>query len=395
MAYDLKIFTENIDGATTNQIYTLMAQPPFASSRVRIMPDAHIGTGCVVGFTATMSDKIIPNVIGVDIGCGMLTVCLGKIYVDLPSLDNFIVNNIPTGARLRDEYSEVRLIKELRCYDELRSLDRIYRSLGTLGGGNHFIELDKDDEGNIYLIIHTGSRNLGMQVAKIYEQKAFLACKNAPEMAKREAHDRLMAQGKAQELQAELERITREYAYRTKTPAELCYFEGDESENYLHDMRICQEFATKNRRKIADDIMKFLGIHKAQSFETMHNFIDERGIIRKGAIPAYEGELLLIPMNMRDGCLIVRGKGNEDWNFSAPHGAGRLVSRGEAKELFTEDEYKRAMEGIYTTSANLSTIDESPMAYKPMDEIVRLIAPSVEIVKTIKPIYNLKDSKRN
>lgn len=394
MSYDLKIFTENVDAVAVNQIYTLMAQPPFNDSRVRIMPDVHIGTGCVVGFTATLGDKVIPNVIGVDIGCGMLTVELGKIDIDLKALDDFIVENIPTGGNLRKGYSEVGFIKMLKCFDELRDLDRVYRSLGTLGGGNHFIELDRDDEGNIYLIIHTGSRNLGLQVAKLYQQKAVLACKGAADAARQAAHDRLMAQGKAAELQAELERITREYASRTKTPAEYCYFEGDECEDYLHDMRMCQDFASRNRKKIAEDIMKFLGVFKANAFETLHNFIDDEGIIRKGAIPAHKDQIMLIPMNMRDGCLIVKGKGNEDWNNSAPHGAGRLVSRGEAKELFTEKEYKEAMQGIYTTSANISTIDESPMAYKPMDEIVRLIEPTAEIVKIIKPIYNLKDSKR-
>lgn len=394
MSYDLKIFTENVDAVAVNQIYTLMAQPPFNDSRVRIMPDVHMGTGCVVGFTATLGDKVIPNVIGVDIGCGMLTVELGKIDIDLKALDDFIVENIPTGGNLRKGYSEVGFIKMLKCFDELRDLDRVYRSLGTLGGGNHFIELDRDDEGNIYLIIHTGSRNLGLQVAKLYQQKAVLACKGAADAARKAAHDRLMAQGKAAELQAELERITREYASRTKTPAEYCYFEGDECEDYLHDMRMCQDFASRNRKKIAEDIMKFLGVFKANAFETLHNFIDDEGIIRKGAIPAHKDQIMLIPMNMRDGCLIVKGKGNEDWNNSAPHGAGRLVSRGEAKELFTEKEYKEAMQGIYTTSANISTIDESPMAYKPMDEIVRLIEPTAEIVKIIKPIYNLKDSKR-
>lgn len=394
MSYDLKIFTENVDAVAVNQIYTLMAQPPFNDSRVRIMPDVHIGTGCVVGFTATLGDKVIPNVIGVDIGCGMLTVELGKIDIDLKALDDFIVENIPTGGNLRKGYSEVGFIKMLKCFDELRDLDRVYRSLGTLGGGNHFIELDRDDEGNIYLIIHTGSRNLGLQVAKLYQQKAVLACKGAADAARKAAHDRLMAQGKAAELQAELERITREYASRTKTPAEYCYFEGDECEDYLHDMRMCQDFASRNRKKIAEDIMKFLGVFKANAFETLHNFIDDEGIIRKGAIPAHKDQIMLIPMNMRDGCLIVKGKGNDDWNNSAPHGAGRLVSRGEAKELFTEKEYKEAMQGIYTTSANISTIDESPMAYKPMDEIVRLIEPTAEIVKIIKPIYNLKDSKR-
>lgn len=393
MAYDLRIFTDNIEPAAINQIYNLLSQPPFQDSKVRIMPDVHLGSGCVVGFTATLGNKVIPNVVGVDIGCGMLTVCLGKSLTDLKALDDFIHEKIPSGSNLRKNYSEMDFVKNLHCYSELRDLDRIYCSLGTLGGGNHFIEIDCDDEGNYYLIVHSGSRNLGLQVAKIYQQKAVAACKNSANEAKKEAHDRLMAENKATDIPDELVRISALFAQRTKTPAEYCYFEGDETEDYLHDMKLCQNFASENRRKIADDILSFLGIAKAESFETLHNFIDENGIVRKGAIPAYKGQKLLIPMNMRDGCLIVEGKGNEDWNCSAPHGAGRLVSRGEAKELFTVEEYQKTMEGIYTTSANLSTIDESPMAYKPMDEIVKLIEPTVNIIKIIKPVYNFKAGK--
>lgn len=393
MSYDLKIFTDNIEPTAVNQIYNLLSQPPFANSKVRIMPDVHLGSGCVVGFTATMGDKVIPNVIGVDIGCGMLTVSLGKIAPDFRAVDDFIRANIPSGSFLRKSYGDMDFVKDLYCYKELRDLDRIYRSLGTLGGGNHFIELDRDEEDNYYLVIHTGSRNLGLQVAKLYQQKAIAACKGASDKHKKEVHDRLMAKGRAGDIPDELKKLTAQYATRTKIPPDYCYFEGDETEAYLHDMRMCQDFAKRNRKKIADDILKFLGIYKSESFETLHNFIDDDGITRKGAIPAHLGQKLLIPMNMRDGCLVVTGKGNPDWNYSAPHGAGRLVSRGEAKELFTVEEYREAMAGIYTTSANLSTIDESPMAYKPMEEIVALIEPTVEIEKIIKPVYNFKAGK--
>ncbi|MBQ6932613.1 MAG: RtcB family protein, partial [Clostridia bacterium] len=341
----------------------------------------------------TLGNRVIPNVIGMDIGCGMLTVCLGKADIDLEELDGFIHRSIPAGSSLRKSYGDMDFIKDLYCYGELRDLDRIYCSLGTLGGGNHFIELDRDEEDNKYLVIHTGSRNLGLQVAKLYQQKATLACKNAAEATKKEVHDRLAAQGRMADIPDELVKITARFAKRTKTPPEYCYFEGEEAQGYMHDMRMCQEFASRNRRKIADDIMKHFGIAKAEAFETLHNFIDDEGIVRKGAIPAHKGRKVLIPMNMRDGCLVATGKGNPDWNFSAPHGAGRLVSRGEAKELFTVDEYKQAMQGIYTTSADISTIDESPMAYKPMDEIVRLIEPTVEINKIIKPVYNFKAGK--
>ncbi len=392
MSYDLKIFTDNIEPAAVNQIYNLLSQPPFRDSKVRIMPDVHYGAGCVVGFTAVMGDKIIPNVIGVDIGCGMLCVELGKTDIDLAALDTFIRDNIPSGSAVRKSYSDMDLVKSLRCYRELTDLDRIYRSPGTLGGGNHFIEVDRDEAGNGYLIIHSGSRNLGLQVAKLYQKKAVDACKQAGNAAKSAAHDRLMAQHRAADLPEELRRISLEHAQRTKTPPDFCYFEGKECEDYLHDMRICQEFAKRNRRKIADDILRFLGIYRSTSFETLHNFIDDDGIVRKGAIPANRGQKLLIPMNMRDGCLVVVGKGNPDWNCSAPHGAGRLLSRGEAKELFTVEEYEKEMQGIYTTSVGSSTLDESPMAYKPMDEIIKRIEPTVEILKIIKPIYNFKAS---
>lgn len=363
MGYDLQIFTDNIEPAAVNQIYNLMVQPPFRDAKVRIMPDVHVGNGCVVGFTATMGDQVIPNVIGVDIGCGMLTVSLGKTEVDAGALDDFIRENIPSGSDLHKNYAELKYLRDLHCYRELRDTDRVYRSLGTLGGGNHFIELDRDEDGNLYLVIHSGSRNLGTQVAKLYQQKAVQLCKSTPE--------------------------------RSKTPSEFCYLQADEAVSYLHDMRLCQRFAVENRMAMAQKILKFLGIAKAESFETMHNFIDDDGIIRKGAIPAHKGQRLLIPMNMRDGCLIVTGKGNPDWNCSAPHGAGRLVSRGEAKTLFTVEEYRREMAGIYTTSANDSTLDESPMAYKPMEEIVALIEPTVTIERIIKPIYNFKASRKS
>lgn len=390
MSYNLKIFTDNIGPGAVNQIYTLLDLPPFADSVVRIMPDAHQGKGCVVGFTARLGDKIIPNLIGVDIGCGMLTVKLGKIEPDLEGLDNFIRKNIPAGTNVRDSYSGTDMIDRLYCLDELEDKDRAYRSLGSLGGGNHFIELDKDDEGEIYLVIHTGSRNLGLQVANHYQKKAIEACKHAPDEERERVRKELMAQGKPEELDAAIEAVNQKYSQRTKTPPQLCYFEGAECEPYLHDMRICQEFAIKNRAKIAEDIMHYLGVHKAESFETMHNFIDGDGIVRKGAIPAHKGQRVIIPMNMRDGCIIAIGKGNEDWNYSAPHGAGRLVSRGRARELFTEEEYKESMKGIYTTSVCPATIDESPMAYKPMEEIISLIGDTVEIEKIVKPIYNFK-----
>lgn len=390
--YDLKIYTDNIGPNALNQVYNLLAQPALAGSKVRIMPDVHIGIGCVVGFTATMTDKIIPNVIGVDIGCGMLTVELGKVDIDFESLDNFIKKQIPAGRAVRDIGGGEELLKKLRCYNELRDLKRLFGSMGTLGGGNHFIEVDRDEYDNKYLIIHSGSRNLGVQVASIYQKRAIENCKFFASKDREELIARLKAENRQSEIADELERLHAYYADKTKVPKEMCYLEGKDMEDYLFDTKICQEFARLNRKKMADEILKFLKVHQSKSFETVHNFIDDDRIMRKGAVPANKGQKILIPMNMRDGCIVAVGKGNAEWNCSAPHGAGRLMSRSEAKENISLDEFTSAMEGIYTTTANQSTIDESPMAYKPMDEIVRLIAPTAEIEKIIKPVYNFKAS---
>ncbi|MBE6635721.1 MAG: RtcB family protein [Ruminococcaceae bacterium] len=391
--YDIEIYAESIDGVTTSQIYAMANQLPFRGEKIRIMPDTHAGLGCVVGFTATMSSKVIPNVIGVDIGCGMRTVELGKTDFSFTELDNFIKKSIPSGSDVRKTHSGEEFIKRLRCKELLTDMPRLLGSLGTLGGGNHFIEVDIDSAGNKYLVIHTGSRNLGTQVAKIYQKKAVNSCKNVSEMERKALIARLKNENRQADIPNELIKLTEKYAFKTKIPAELCYLEGGEAEDYLFDMRICQEFAEANRHKIAELILKHLGISRAPYFETVHNFIGDDNIVRKGAIPARLGERVLIPMNMRDGCLIAEGLGNPDWNFSAPHGAGRLLSRGEAKQLLTVEEYTREMEGIFTTTANASTLDEAPMAYKPMDEIVRLIEPTVKILSVIKPIYNFKASE--
>ncbi len=388
--HDLKIFTENVDAIAINQIYTLIAQAPFLNSKVRIMPDVHVGTGCVVGFTATVNDKIIPSVIGVDIGCGMLCVNMGKIDANFESLDNFIRENIPYGSNFAKEVDGEKLVKSLRCFNALNDFERLYGSLGTLGGGNHFIEVDKDDEDNLYLIIHSGSRNLGKQVATIYQKQAVEYCKTIAEDEKKQAIFNLKEQNLQDKIPEELERISKKYASITKIPAELCYLSGAQMQNYLHDVKICQEFARLNREKMANKILKFLRVFKCKKFETVHNYIDDFNVIRKGAISAKLNEKVLIPMNMRDGCIIAEGIGNQDWNNSAPHGAGRLLSRGDAKNLITLDEYKNSMQGIFTTSVSNGTIDESPMAYKPMQEIINLISPTVKILKIIKPVYNFK-----
>ena len=390
---DLKIFTQNIEPVALNQIYTLLAQSSISNQKVRIMPDVHTGAGCVVGFTATMGNKIIPNLIGVDIGCGMLTTKLNLNSIDLKSLDLFIKKNVPSGSDFLKEVDGEDLIKSLHCYSELRNLDRLLGSLGTLGGGNHFIEIDKNESGELFLIIHSGSRNLGMQVAKIYQNLAVTKCKTAPIEERENIIATLKEQGKIDQIPQALTELTKKYAYKTKIPAEFCYLDGADMQAYLHDVAICQEFAKRNRKRIADKILGHLKIFRSEQFETIHNFIDDNKIIRKGAIPAHLGQKVLIPMNMRDGCLICEGLGNEDWNYSAPHGAGRLFSRADAKKLITVEEYKSSMEGIYTTTADLFTIDEAPMAYKPMQEIISLISPTVKILQIIKPIYNFKASE--
>lgn len=393
MNYDLKIFTENIEPEAFNQIYELIRLAPFQDAKIRIMPDVHYGKGCVVGFTSTSNDKIIPNVIGVDIGCGMLTVKMGKQNIDMAVLDAYIRNNIPAGSSVHQYYKDTDLIKKLRCFRALENLDKLYCSLGTLGGGNHFIEIDIDDNGEYYLVIHTGSRNLGQQVASIYQKQATEMCKNAAEMQKEEAHRKLILEGKVSEIPDTLKQISEQFYDLTKIPSHQCHLWGEEKENYIHDIKICQEFARKNRLAIANSILKHIGISRADSFDTVHNYIDNDGIIRKGSISAHKGEQVIIPMNMRDGCLLAVGKGNPDWNYSAPHGAGRLYSRQTMQSLFTVEEFQKEMNGIYSTSVSRSTLDELPVAYKPMDEIVSLISPTVDIVKIIKPVYNFKAEK--
>lgn len=396
---DLKIFTDNIEPEALNQIYTLVKQPVFADCKIRIMPDVHAGAGCVIGFTADLGDKVIPNIVGVDIGCGMLTVKLGQIDIDLAALDSSIREYIPSGREVRKgEYVRFDKLTELRCYPHLKDIERIKRSIGTLGGGNHFIEIDMDEYGNKYLIIHTGSRNLGKQVAEYYQSLAVDSMSGKDLLGKKQ--EQLISEYTAQGRKKEIEKAIRELHRKFHPnplgiPKELCYLTGKNREDYLHDMKICQQYAALNRYAIAETILYVMDWHPYGGFfETIHNYIDmETNIVRKGAISAKAGELLLIPINMRDGCIIGRGKGNPDWNCSAPHGAGRIMSRSKAKEQVTLTEFEDSMKGIFTTSVNQSTIDESPMVYKPMAEIVENIVDTVDILKIIKPMYNYKASE--
>lgn len=392
------VYTDIIEETAEEQIKLLCDQPFVKGSRIRIMPDVHAGKGCVIGFTADLGDMVIPNIVGVDIGCGMYTVELGKIGIDFEKLDEAIRKNIPSGMKVH----EGRIVRfpelmELKCYRELKDTKRLERSIGTLGGGNHFIEIDSDDEGNKYLVIHTGSRNLGTQVAEHYQSLAYeLMCgKDKLFRQQNELIARYKAEGRRSEIQAAIKELRSSFqAHECFTPRELCYLTGEYREMYLHDMRICQEFASLNRVTIAGLILSAafgMELSDCQRFETIHNYIDhESNIVRKGAVSAKKGEKLLIPINMRDGSLICIGKGNPEWNCSAPHGAGRMFSRNAAKEKLTLDEFQNSMEGIYSTSIHLSTIDECPMAYKSMEDIVDNITPTAEIVSIIKPVYNFK-----
>ena len=391
---NLKIFTKNIEEQAINQINELLKQETFKNSKVRIMPDVHAGKGCVIGFTGNLGEKVIPNIVGVDIGCGMLCVELGDIDLDLEKLDKIIREYVPSGMNVNDEVYEYFDISKLLCHKELKNKDNwLEKSMGTLGGGNHFIEIDVDENGNKYLIIHTGSRNLGKQVAEIYQEKAIKYCSYEDEMKeeKQKIIKEYKASGKEKDIQNKLIEISKKYDGKTKLPKDLCYLEGKLREDYLNDMKICQEFAVENRKEIAFIIMSKMNLDYIDCFETIHNYISfEDNIVRKGAISAKKGEMVLIPMNMRDGCIIGIGKGNDDWNCSAPHGAGRIMSRIQAKETFNLDEYKESMKNIYTTSVNENTIDEAPFAYKPMQEIIDNIGDTVDIIKIIKPIYNFK-----
>ena len=392
------IFTDDIEEEATEQIKELCSQPFAKGCKIRIMPDTHAGKSCVIGFTADLKDKIIPNIVGVDIGCGMLTISLGKEEIDLEKLDETIKKYVPSGMNVHEgrmvRYPE---LQNLYCYRMLRNSKRIERSIGTLGGGNHFIEIDKDKNDNKYLIIHSGSRNLGTQVAEYYQNLAVDLCSGKEDyfIKRDELIDTFKKEGRRKEIQKELKKLKEKYDSMFPTyPKELCFLSGKYREEYLHDMNICQEYAVLNRNTIADIILKRMfnkSLSDYESFNTTHNYINFKdNIIRKGSVSAYKGEKLLIPINMRDGSLICIGKGNENWNYSAPHGAGRLMSRTKAKEVLNLEEFKDSMKGIYTSSVSENTLDEAPMVYKPMEEIVNNIQETVEILEIIKPIYNFK-----
>lgn len=364
-------------------------------SKIRIMPDVHAGKGCTIGTTMTIVDKAVPNVVGVDIGCGMYTVNLGKADIDFEKVDE-AAHYIPSGMNVWEGRQERFDLTELRCYRELKDSKRLERSLSTLGGGNHFIEIDEAADGTKYLIIHSGSRNLGKQVAEIYQKLAINLSRGYGDyLEKRDEIIRTYKeQGRKNEIQEALKQLHWQvYESPTNIPEDLCYLDGKYLEDYLHDVEICQAFARRSREKMAEIILERTGMTAGEAFHTIHNYIDtEEMILRKGAIAAHSGEKVLIPINMRDGSVLAIGKGNPEWNYSAPHGAGRIMSRTKAFRELTMEEYKKTMEGVYTTSVNENTLDEAPMAYKSLEDIIDVIRESVDVIDVMKPIYNFKAS---
>ena len=388
---EAKIFTDIVDSASIAQVQELCNQEFTTGSRIRLMPDIHAGAGCTVGTTMTITDKAVPNLVGVDIGCGMETIRIRESHLELQKLDKLIYEKIPSGFSIRSKahkYHREVPLSELCCAKQVDLL-RAEKSIGTLGGGNHFIEVDRDEDGNLYIVVHSGSRHLGVEVANYYQEMGYKVLNGTDDASIQVLIAQMKAEGRDKEIQKELKKLKN--LKQTNIPKALAYVSGAWFDRYIHDMKIVQEFAMLNRQAMMDEIVKGMKLHVEEQFTTIHNYIDtDQMILRKGAVSAQAGEKLLIPINMRDGSLLCVGKGNEDWNCSAPHGAGRLMSRADAKQSFTVSEFKKQMADIYTTSVSKATLDECPMAYKDMESILNNIGPTAEVVKIIRPIYNFK-----
>ena len=383
-----------VEDAAIDQIRRMCDYEFTEGSRIRIMPDVHAGKGCTIGTTMTVIDKAVPNIVGVDIGCGMYTVNIGKADIDFERFDE-ACHTVPSGMNVWEGRKERFDLTELKCYRILRDARYMERSLGTLGGGNHFIEIDQAEDGTKYLVIHSGSRNLGKQVAEHYQKLAVELHSGKDEYYA--ARDALIAEYKAAGRRSEIQEALKELKWERRDcliPDDLCYLYGTYFEDYLHDVEICQRFARRNREKIAEVIFELTGIVPGEAFHTIHNYIDtEEMILRKGSIATHKGEKVLIPINMRDGSVLAVGKGNPEWNYSAPHGAGRLMSRSVAKNTLSLEEYQETMRGVYTTSINENTLDEAPMAYKSLEDIIDVIRESVDVIEVLRPIYNFKASE--
>lgn len=386
-------YAKVIEDGAVQQIRRMCDYELAEGSRIRIMPDVHAGKGCTIGTTMTVTDKVCPNIVGVDIGCGMYTVQLADTNLDFERMDE-ACHYIPSGMNVWEGRQEKFDLSDLRSYRSLKDTKRLGRSLGTLGGGNHFIEVDRSTDGTFYLVIHSGSRNLGKQVAEHYQQLAIdlHAGKEDYYIRRDEIIRSYKEEGRRSEIQQALKNLEKEYtAKNPDVPEDLCWLHGSFLEDYLHDVEICQQFARRSREKMAEILLERTGMTAVSSFHTIHNYIDTREmILRKGAIAAHAGEKVLIPINMRDGSVIATGKGNPEWNYSAPHGAGRVMSRAAARASVNLEEYRKSMEGTYTTSVNKNTIDEAPMVYKSLEDIIGVISESVDIVDIMKPVYNFK-----
>lgn len=387
-------YAKVVEDEAIEQIRRMCDHEFTEGSQIRIMPDVHSGKGCTIGTTMTIKDKAVPNIVGVDIGCGMLTINIGKGNIDLEKLDE-AAHYVPSGMNVWEGRREKFDFEALRCYRELRNSKWLEKSLGTLGSGNHFIEVDEATDGTKYLIIHTGSRNLGKQVAEIYQQLAVDLNKGKETYFQQrdEIIRTYKEQGRRNEIQDALNKIAWEKRVAS-IPEDLCHLYGTYFQDYLHDVEICQKFAKRNRELIAEILLERARLTGTDAFHTIHNYIDvDEMILRKGAIAAHKGEKVLIPINMRDGSVLAIGKGNPEWNYSAPHGAGRVMSRKKAKKELNMEEYKAAMSGVYTTSVNEATLDEAPMAYKRLEDIIDVIKESVDVIDVMKPIYNFKASE--
>ena len=386
-------YAKVVENEAIEQIRRMCDYEFTEGSQICIMPDVHAGKGCTIGTTMTIRDKAVPNIVGVDIGCGMYTVCLGNIDIDFKKVDA-AAHYIPSDKNVWDGRKVHFDLTALRCYRALKDTRRLERSVGTLGGGNHFIEIDEAADGTKYLVIHSGSRNLGVQVAEYYQNLAVDLNLGKEEFFK--ARDEIIRtykeQGRRKEIQSTLKKLLEDWEAKQPTiPADLCYVYGQYLDDYLHDVEICQQFAKLSRETMAQIILDMTGMVGGDSFHTIHNYIDvEERILRKGAIAAHKGEKVLIPINMRDGSVLAVGKGNPAWNYSAPHGAGRIMSRNKAKETLDMEEYKKTMAGVYTTSVSEATLDEAPMAYKALEDIIDVIRESVDVIEVLKPIYNFK-----
>lgn len=385
----LKIYAATLEESAQQQIDDMSRSEAYKDCTIRIMPDCHAGAGCTIGTVIAIGDRIVPNTVGVDIGCGMLVVRLGKADIDLHRLDNVVNEKIPSGFNIHEKpVREMAFLDRLHCREAIDT-DMAQRSIGSLGGGNHFIEVDEGSEGEKYLVIHSGSRNLGKRVCEYWQRKAEEQCKRLG-YDEQEIIAQLKSEGRQQEIAAAIKEAKN---IAPKVGKDLAFIDGDDAEKYLYDMQLCQMYAEENRRAMARIICYEMGwmLTRMNNFTTIHNYIDIRHrILRKGAVRALNGEQLIIPMNMRDGSLLCEGKGNIDWLYSAPHGAGRLMSRKQAISSLSMDEFRHEMQNVYSTSVCPETIDESPMVYKPMQEIVSQIADTVKIIDIIKPIYNFK-----